>query len=183
MSRSILDVIDERLDQVLNHLKNYKVNDKTGCWEFADLTSGKGKHRYGVFFFSIGGIKYKLRAHRAQWALAHRKDPGDLFICHKCDNTLCINPDHLFIGTPADNMQDMAAKGRSSKKPQKGSKNGASKITETDLDLIVVLLPVLNNKQISARLNGRISHSMVSRIRLGKSWSDYTGIEAKATAA
>jgi hypothetical protein len=51
-------------------------------------------------------------AHRVAWVLANGEIPGGLWVLHKCDNRLCSNPEHLFLGTQTDNMQDMAKKGR-----------------------------------------------------------------------
>lgn len=77
------------------------------CWEW---TGSRNKKGYGVFR-AIGRVEL---AHRASWALANGLIPSGLCVLHKCDRPSCVNPAHLFIGTQADNVADMEAKGRGS---------------------------------------------------------------------
>ena len=56
--------------------------------------------------------KAAIPAHRLAWELTFGEDPGDLFVCHHCDNPPCCNPAHLFLGTSGDNSRDSVAKGR-----------------------------------------------------------------------
>lgn len=81
-----------------------KVTKGDGCWEWGGSTN---QHGYGQI--KIAGKPVK--AHRFSWAL-HFGDPGDLNVLHTCDNPPCVRPDHLLLGTHADNMADMVAKGR-----------------------------------------------------------------------
>lgn len=81
-----------------------RVEKGPDCWVW---TGPRGQRGYGQI--NVGGRT--LRVHRVSWAM-HHGDPGELFVCHKCDNPPCVRPDHLFIGTHTDNMRDKISKGR-----------------------------------------------------------------------
>jgi hypothetical protein len=89
-----------------------KVNKTSGCW----IWTAANKDGYGRY--SNSGY-----AHRISWEMHFGKIPAGMFVCHKCDNPPCVNPDHLFLGTNQDNVNDMRAKGRGSKPPPMGGWN------------------------------------------------------------
>lgn len=82
-----------------------------GCWGWSKSRTSRG---YGKFAFQSGDWTL---AHRASYMLFVGPIPDGLFVCHRCDNTSCTNPDHLFLGTCAENNQDMADKGRRANGP------------------------------------------------------------------
>jgi|SRR5262245_6530410 len=86
-----------------------KVRKTEGCWLWtARGRVGKG---YGKFSVARG---FNQLAHRIAWILARGPIPEGLHVLHGCDNKLCVRPDHLFLGTNADNVADMVRKGRQS---------------------------------------------------------------------
>lgn len=86
-----------------------KVNKTSGCWLWtAGTIRGYGQ-------FNLGRVAGKSRtayAHRVSWELAHGPVAGDLSVLHRCDVPLCVNPEHLFLGTQQDNLADARQKGR-----------------------------------------------------------------------
>jgi hypothetical protein len=82
--------------------------DKSGeCWEW---TSSVGTTGYGQFYFSPD--QRVVRAHRASMMLLHGDLDQSVFVLHRCDNRLCVRPDHLYLGDHSQNMADMHSRGR-----------------------------------------------------------------------
>jgi hypothetical protein len=137
-----------------------------GCWEWKGVVS---RHGYPMIYANGKTI----RAHRFSYSHFIASIEDGMIICHKCDNTLCTNPDHLFQGTHKDNTQDCISKNRfkipANVDKAKGSKQGMSKLTETDVYKIKQMInDGISNRPI-AKIFGVI-HATISQIRCGKTW-------------
>ena len=82
-----------------------KVKTADGCWEWQGSTNG----RYGEIRLGVGR---KVYAHRYAFELAYYAVPDGMVVMHICDNTRCVRPDHLTLGTQSDNLHDAYSKGR-----------------------------------------------------------------------
>ena len=134
--------------------------DKSGdCWEW---TAGTFKNGYGQFWYD-SKARY---AHRVSAYIAGLLP--SLFdkrhVLHTCDNRKCVNPNHLFIGTNADNHADMQKKGRGNQ-PQ-GSKHGQSKLTESNISAI----RIDTRKQTVIAAHYNVNQSLISAIKQRKAW-------------
>lgn len=96
------------------------------CWEW------KASYRCGRRYGCIDVEGKSQLAHRVMWMLYYGKIAKGMCVLHKCDNTRCVNPNHLWLGTQADNAQDRGAKGRAAL----GERCGMSKLTVQDAKAI-----------------------------------------------
>ena len=150
-----MKTLEERFFSKINKIEN-------GCWEWM---TGKTKDGYGIFSFD----NKDFRAHRLSYELHFGNINKGLCVCHSCDNPSCVNPEHLFLGTHKQNMEDKVNKGRTYNGNQKGINNPSSKLTEKNIIEIKKLLSSgLFQKDIAKQYN--VSIMTISNIKNNKIW-------------
>lgn len=139
----------------------------TGCWLWTGATND-GASRYGKFMVESHGHAQRIVdfAHRVSWRLHRGEIPDGMCVCHHCDTPACVNPDHLFLGTYADNTADMHAKGRASGGSMPGESHPNHKLTE---EIVRVILESTEPARVLDRRFG-VSGGTCGLIRRGRSW-------------
>lgn len=110
--------------------------------------------------------KFNEGAHRVAWTLANGPIPSRMCVCHRCDTPACVNPDHLFLGTKADNAADMASKGRASHRP--GASSPSAKLTADDVAEIRKLKGIVSQRALAERFG--VSKTAIRFVQKGRTW-------------
>ena len=139
-----------------------KVDKTSECWLWTGAKNARGYGRLGRGAPDVG-VEY---AHRAAWELRNGPVPNGLFVCHRCDNPSCVNPDHLFLGTHDANMADMVHKCRQSR----GRRHGKTKLTASDVGLIRLASETLDVSQATIAKAFGVTQGAVNGIVTGRSW-------------
>lgn len=139
------------------------------CWPWTGCVMKKDQR--GVLHWAAKNIV----APRVSWFVHHNEwPPTGIFVCHSCDNPNCVNPAHLWLGSPGDNTRDAAAKGRlhmqQDDKKLFGSAHGQSKLTEREIPLIREMHKNgLGSRAIAKAFS--ISRCSIRRILSGEGWT------------
>jgi len=146
--------------------KKVKIRKPHECWEWSGWLN-----RYGYYAIRLESIRghwvknINIEAHRICYFLVHGFLPIDMFVCHECDNKKCVNPTHLFLGTPMDNMVDKIRKGNQTR----GDDTRSAKLTTQDVREIQILLKDGFRKNDIASAYG-VTGGCILFIEQGKTW-------------
>lgn len=139
------------------------IDDSDKCWEWQACIHVSG---YGQFNTNPD-IE---RAHRVAYKLVVGSIPEGMCVCHTCDNELCVNPNHLWIGTHADNNKDMMRKGRGRWRGVRGEENINSKLTESNVMEIRRLYGAGNYSQRQLAKRYEVARGTVADVIHRRTW-------------
>lgn len=142
----------------------------TGCWLWTGATNG----RYGVVSRGGNGVAPEYAHRLAFERFSGSRIPSGLFVCHRCDQPLCVNPAHLFAGTPADNMADMALKGRGRTLARPGESHPMARLREADVLEIRRMYRAGERLEVISRRFG-ICAGYAKKVASGRYWKHVPG--------
>jgi hypothetical protein len=146
-------------------LMRVDVRGKDECWPWTGSRNlARGKPWYGQWT-PAGDMAPEL-THRAAYRLFVGLIPDGQFVLHKCDNPVCVNPAHLFLGSQADNVKDMWTKKRGNPGTSRGEKHGMSKLTAEIVEEI--RKSTSHGTELAAKYG--VSRVTISEIRTRKTW-------------
>jgi hypothetical protein len=152
----------------IERFMKYVKPQQSGCWRWTGgIASGYGTFRIGSL---TDGTRRPIGAHR--FSYEHHRGPisDGLFVCHSCDNKLCVNPDHLFLGTNSENILDASRKGLMRTNPNKGESNGRAVLTAKQV-LRIRELRSLGHKMKDLAETYGVTKTHISWIVNRKSWA------------
>lgn len=134
------------------------------CWLWKGTITNDG---YGLI--SLGGMATQTSAHRASYMLHVGPIPEGMVVCHRCDVPACVNPNHLFVGTVAENNADRNRKGRTKTPIMRGSSHPASKLSADQVREIRSLYPAASQRALASRFG--VSSGTISDIIHRRRWA------------
>ena len=146
-------VTEKRLARFWSYVK---VGD--GCWPWGGPLDKDG---YGI----IGSHRGRCKAHRLSWEIANGYTPEGVCVLHHCDNPGCVRPDHLFLGSPADNVRDRTKKGRTARHET----HGRAKLTAVNVAEIRRCRGLVTQQALADRFG--VAQTIVSRVQLQQLWN------------
>lgn len=146
-----------------------KVEKTESCWNWTGATNGRPSSGVSYGLLKIPKTRKNISAHRMSYTLHNGAITSDQWVLHKCDNPLCVNPDHLFLGDAKSNVADMISKGRRVIKPCRGESNGRAVMTKKSVEAIRELRSVMSISGLAEQFG--VSKSQIHRIVTGQQWA------------
>lgn len=137
--------------------EKYIPEPNSGCWLWTGAYDRGG-------YSTLSHLNKPVIGHRVSYELFKGKIPAGQNVCHSCDNRACVNPDHLFLGTQRENVEDMLQKGRQ----RRGSTHGMAKLTEADVAEIRATKGVT---QYALAAQYGVTRSAIADLLKGRSWA------------
>lgn len=138
--------------------------DGNGCWLWLKSV---GRNGYGKF--ALGGGQ-TTGAHRASFQAFYGDVPAGLDVCHRCDVRLCVNPEHLFLGTRSENIRDAVAKNRVNRtRRARGERQPSAKLKDADIPEILRCISAGETQAAIAR-RFSVTARVIALIKRGDAW-------------